>query len=75
MSRFEWAITEDWETPARGESWHEATHYDSACRAAVEMLKRRIGSIRSIRFVQTARGTVLDVGSHTLFGIVKVGKG
>lgn len=66
---WQWCITEDWKTPAKGETWHEATSHEAACRAAGERIGGRKDSLW--RFVQTEHGIIIDHGSHTRFGLVR----
>ena len=66
---FEWCITEDWETPAKGEAWHDAKSYEDACIAACEHIGGRKDAL--CRYVQTKHGIIIDHGSHTRFGLVR----
>ena len=68
-----WCITEDWKTPAKGEEWHEAKDRNEAWRAMDE----RIMAMFNNKFRPGCRwchmnevGTVVDFGSHTLFGLI-----
>lgn len=63
---WEWCITEDWKTPAKGEEWHDAGSYEAACEAGLEQ-----GAGRYTRYVQTPNGIVIDFGSHSRFVLVR----
>lgn len=70
--KHQWCISTDWRGPADGEEWHVAADYDAAFAALQDRIaERRIPHNPYNRFVIKDGKTVVDFGSHTLFGVIK----
>lgn len=68
-----WCITEDWKNPAKGEEWHEAKDYNDARWALLDRIRElfpRLPSCIAYWNNPMEWGTVIDFGSHVLFGLI-----
>jgi hypothetical protein len=70
MNDYEWCITEDWETPVKGEEWHEADSPEDAQRQFYD----KMGPFPNwsiFRFIQKKGRTIIDFGSHERFCMIR----
>ena len=75
-SAWKWCFTKDWATPAEGEAWHGAPHYEICYQQLTKEIERRkIPRNNYNRFIpRQDNHVVVDFGSHHIFGLIVLEK-